>query len=238
MSGHSHFATIKRKKAANDAQKSRIFSKLAREISVAAKEGGGDPDTNATLRQVVEKAKSLNMPTDNIERAIRKGTGQEPGTSWEEMLLEAYGPGAAALLITAITDNRNRTAGEVRQILSRHRGKAVESGSVRWMFERKGILLVPTEEDREGVELAAIESGAEDIRDEGEGVLEVRCAAPDLDRVRTDLAARGFHAESASLAWVPSETVALEGKDAEDMEALLEGLDNHDDVQGIYTNWA
>ena len=174
MSGHSHFATIKHKKAAADAQRGKEFSKLAKEITIVARDGGGDPAANSNLRMVIEKARSINMPMVNVERAIKKGTGEEAGDQLEEIMVEAYGPGGIALLVSGITDNINRSMGEIKQALSKNQGKLVGEGAINWMFERKGVITIPTEgKDKDELELAVIEAGAEDINWLPDGFLEI-----------------------------------------------------------------
>ncbi len=239
MSGHSHFATIKHKKGAADAARSKIFSKLAREITVAAKEGGEDPETNSRLRTVMEKARSLNMPADNIERAIKKGAGAEEGAALEEILLEGYGPGGIALLIQGITDNKNRTLGEIKQILTRHQGKLVEGGAVRWMFEQKGVLVLrPETMSKEDLELAAIEAGAQDTSWTPEGLLEIYTDPSRIEEAKKSLEQKGIALESSGLQWVPKEPASTEQKVRNAAEKLFEELAENDSVQNIYSNLA
>lgn len=236
MSGHSHFSTIKHKKALTDAKRGKVFSKLSRVISIAAKEKGADPETNATLRMAIDKAKSANMPADNIERAIKKGAGGLAEESLEPVLFEAFGPGGIAVIIEGITDNKNRTLGEIRIILNQNNGKLSGEGSVKWMFERKGVLIISAkEEDKEVLELKIIEAGAEDIKQMEEG-LEVYTKPEDLDKVRSALEAKEIKPDSASLDWVPKEEVSLGDKEKESCEKLFEALDDNDAVQDVYSN--
>jgi YebC/PmpR family DNA-binding regulatory protein len=237
MSGHSHFKTVMHKKGAADAKRSQVFSKLAKELTVAAKEGGADPNANPRLRTVIDKARDANMPADNIERAIKKATGEGAG-QLEEMLIEAYGPGNIALLISAITDNRNRTLGEIKQILQKNHGKMVEGGAVRWLFEKKGVAAVNFAEipskDKDTLELQLIEAGAQDIRWSGQ-ILEAYAEPSDLSSLIEKLTAQGITAQT-SLGWIPKERAVLPTADTEAAQRLFEVLDDHDDVQGIYAN--
>lgn len=240
MSGHSHFATIKHKKGVADASRSKTFSKLAREITIAAKEGGESPETNSRLRTVIEKARSLNMPSDNIERAIKKGLGpEEGGAALEEMLLEGYGPGGIALLIQGITDNKNRTLGEIKQILAQYQGKLVEGGAVRWMFEQKGVIVAKQAgAAKDDLELAAIEAGAQDTSWNQEGLLEVYTEPSRLEQTKTALRQKGISLESSTLQWVPKEPVAIEQDARKKAEQLFEELADNDAVQNIYSTLA
>jgi len=237
MSGHSHWAGIKHKKGLADAKRSQVFSRLAKELTVAAKEGGADQETNPRLRTVTEKAREANMPSDNIERAIKKGTGEDTG-QLEELLLEAYGPGGTALLISAITDNKNRTLGEIKQILQKNQGKIVEGGGVRWLFERKGVATLepaqPPSYSKEQLELTAIEAGAEDFYWH-DGALDIYTTPAELGSLKTNLAAQGLE-PATSLDWVPKEHRTLAETDKEAAERLFEALDEQDDVQDIYAN--
>jgi YebC/PmpR family DNA-binding regulatory protein len=237
MSGHSHWAGIKHKKGLADAKRSQAFSKLAKELTVAAKEGGADPSANPRLRTVIEKAREANMPIDNIDRAVKKATGADAG-QLEEILIEAYGPGSVAFLISGITDNKNRTLGELKQILTKNKGKMVEGGAVRWLFELKGIATVdfsqapPT--DKDDLELQLIEAGAQDIR-WNDQILEIYADASVLSSLSEKIASQGMLAQ-ASLGWIPKERTTLSEADAEATERLFEALDDHDDVQDIYAN--
>lgn len=239
MSGHSKWSTIKHKKAATDKKRADVFSKMGRAITIAARQGGGDLDTNYTLRSTVEKARGLNMPKDNIERAIKKGTGELAGEALEELLMEAYGPGGVALLIEVVTDNRNRSAGDVRHILSKHSGKLATGGSVQWLFERQGVLAFEegtvTQEGRDEFELAAIDGGATDIAWDEERPL-VYTTPDNLQPLQKALASYGE--SEASLEWYAKDNVALGEKEQEQLERIFEELDENDDVQGVYTNAA
>ncbi|HUW63666.1 MAG TPA: YebC/PmpR family DNA-binding transcriptional regulator [Spirochaetia bacterium] len=237
MSGHSKWATIKRKKAKVDATRGKIFTRLAREIIVAAREGGGDPEANFRLKSAIARAKEANIPGENIARAIARGTGEGGGASFEEVVYEGYGPGGVAILVQALTDNKNRTAAEMRHMFSRHGGNLGEAGCVGWMFEPKGLL----ELDREGVSLEeddlllmALEAGAEDFRAE-EDVFEVVTEPVALEAVREKLVGQGL-AFAGELTMVPSATVTVEGKVAEQVVELLELLEEYDDVQNVYAN--
>lgn len=239
MSGHSKWSTIKHKKAATDKKRGDAFSKMARLITIAARSGGGDLDTNYTLRSVVEKARALNMPKDNIERAVKKGTGELAGEQLEELLMEAYGPGGAALLVEVVTDNRNRSAGDIRHILSQHGGKLATSGSVQWLFERQGVLQMASGAitDRDEFELSAIDAGAADIAWEEDRVL-IYTSPEQLQSLQKALSAQGHTQTEASLEWYAKDAVTLDEKSQEQLERLFEALDDHDDVQGVYTNAA
>lgn len=237
MSGHSKWSTIKRKKAKVDAQRGKIFTKLIKEITIAAREGGGDPEANPRLRTAIEAAKAANMPMANIERAIKRGTGELPGVSYEEAIYEAYGPGGVALLIEVLTDNKKRTVAEVRHLVTKHNGSMGEAGSVSWQFEKKGLIQVPAEgTDEEEVLAVAIEAGAEDLRRE-DGFYEIVTAPDQLERVRRALEDSGVPLENASLTMYPTTTVKVEGKEAEQLLKLMDALEEHDDVQNIYSNF-
>jgi len=236
MSGHSHWAGIKHKKGLADVKRSKTFSKMAKEITVATKEGGGTPEFNSKLRLAIEKAKALNMPADNIERAIKRGSGELEGIQLESVIFEAYGPGGSAIIVEGITDNKNRTLGEIKQIFNQNGGKLVNEGAVRWLFERKGVVTVPSQEkNKEGLEMTAIEAGAEDIywRDEA---LDVYTKPEDLEKVKKKLENKNIEIEAASLDWVAKEQIELEEKDKQVCQKLFESLDENDAVQEIYSN--
>ena len=242
MSGHSHWSSIKHKKEITDAKKSKNFSKLSHLISVSAREGGKDMNFNPRLKMAVDKARSFNVPADKIERAIKKGTGEIKGMILEEITYEAYGPGGVAIIIEAITDNKNRSLGNVKQILAQDGGKLANEGSVKWMFERKGcIVLQITDQhehinkDRDEWELLVIESGAEDIDWENQS-LNVYVKVEDLEKTRKGLESKNIKIESASLDWVAKEKVKLEEKENEKCQKLFEALDDDDMVQDIYSN--
>jgi len=235
MSGHSHWATIRRKKAATDAKKGKIFSKLAKDIILAAQQGGGDPDANYTLRAAVDAAKAANMPKDNIERAIKRGTGELPGISYERLTYEGYGPHGIAILVDVVTDNRNRTSAELRKIFSTRGGKM--EGSVAWMFEAKGLITVPADaiDEDELLELA-IDAGADDMA-RSDNVFEITTSPQQFSKVKQALLDRGISPEVAELTRLPQQLIKLEGEAAQKVMALLEELQDHDDVQNVYTNF-
>lgn len=241
MSGHSHWHSIKYKKSLTDAKKSKIFSKVAREITLAAREGGGSPEFNSKLRLVIETARSLNMPADNIEKSVKRGTGEIQGEILEPFLFEAYGPGNIAVLIEGITDNKNRSLGEIKQIINRHHGKMVAEGAVRWMFEKKCCLALDLQnqneelKDKEKLELAAIEAGALDIYWH-DNFLDVYTKTEDLERVKKNLEDRGIKIDSTSLEWAAKEIITLDEKQKEEAEKLFEALDENETVQEIYSN--
>ncbi|MFA5207612.1 MAG: YebC/PmpR family DNA-binding transcriptional regulator [Candidatus Paceibacterota bacterium] len=236
MSGHSHFHNIKIKKGAEDAKRSKIFSKLSKEISVAAKDGGSDTTFNAKLRSVVEKAKAMNMPADSIDKAVKKGSGELEGFTYEEFLLEAYGPGGSAVMIEGITDNKNRSLGEIKLLINQKGGKTVNEGGIKWMFEKKGVLSIDaTSKDKEDMELTAIEAGAEDIEWQ-ETTLYLYVKAEDLEKTKKALEEKGLKIESAALEWVPNETLEVDDDTKEKFQKFFEALDEHDDVQNVYTN--
>ncbi len=240
MSGHSHWQNIRAKKQSEDARKSKIFSKLSRLISIAAREGGG-PEENFKLRQAIEKAKEEDMPSDTIERAVKRGTGELGGVEYKEMTLEAYGPGKSAILIDVITDNRNRTVADIKQLLDKKGGKLAEPGSVRYLFERKGLLSLKLEkqperfQDKDELELEAIDAGAGDTAWEN-SFLEIYVPLKDLEQLKTGLDKKGLEIESSALGWKPKTEIQVSEEDKEKIEKLFEGLDENDDVQEIYSN--
>jgi YebC/PmpR family DNA-binding regulatory protein len=239
VSGHSKWSSIKHKKGAADAKRGKLFSKLSRAIIVATREGGPDPSANLALQNAIEKARSYSMPKDNIERAIAKGAGADAeGASFETVVYEGYGPEGVAVLVEALTDNRNRTASEVRHLFSKHGGNLGTTGAVAWQFERKGIVLVPAEGvDEDELVLVAADAGAEDVERDG-SAFQVTTAPADLVAVREALEAGGFSVDSAELSMVPSSTVAIgdEGT-ARKLMRLVEGLEDFDDVQDVYANF-
>jgi len=236
MSGHSKWSTIKHKKGAADAKRGKIFTKLIKEITVAARMGGGDVDANPRLRTAIQAAKSENMPKDNIERAIKKGTGELEGVNYEEMSYEGYGPGGAAVLVESLTDNKNRTVAEVRHIFSKLGGSLGENGCVAWMFDLKGYMAVTRDlVDEDQLMEAALEAGAEDVR-EDEGVFEVITAPADFEAVKTALETAKIPFTVAEVTMLPQNTTNLAGKEAEQMVRLMEMLEDCDDVQKVYTN--
>ena len=240
MSGHSKWSQIKHKKAITDAKKGKLFSKLSNLISVVARQKGGDPDTNPQLRLTIEKARSFNMPSENIERAIKKGLGELEGIKMEELTIEAYGPAGTALIIEALTDNKNRTVSEIKYLLSQHGGKMAEAGSVLWLFERKGAIVINSslaDTNKENLELLAIDCGAQDLRWQTQELLEIYTKAEDLEKVKRALEAKNVKLESFSLDWIPKNEVKIGNpKTKESLEKLLEALDEHQDVQEIYSN--
>lgn len=238
MSGHSKWAGIKHKKALVDAKRGKMFGKLGRAITVAAREGGGDPVHNATLAQAIVKAKDANMPHDNIDRAIKKGSGAgSDAETYQHLTYEGYGPNGVAVYVTALTDNKNRTAADVRYAFDRVGGKLGTDGSVSWMFERKGVIFVDAAgRDEEELMMTAIEAGADDVVSES-GVFEIRCEVTDFMTVRANLEAAGIVYSSAELTMIPKNTVALDESDARKTFRLLDALEDNDDVQEVYANF-
>jgi YebC/PmpR family DNA-binding regulatory protein len=239
MSGHSKWHSIRRQKGAADAKRGQLFSKLVRAIIVAAREGGPDPAANLALANAIEKARENSMPKDNIERAIARGSGTgADAAAYERVTYEGYGPGGVAVYVEALTDNRNRTAADVRHTFAKNDGNLGESGSVAWLFERKGVILVPAESvDEEELMLAAADAGAEDVVDEGSGY-QVTSAPDDLSSVREALAAAGIAFESAELTMLPKTTIRIEEEaDARKLVRLMEALEENDDVQDVYANF-
>jgi YebC/PmpR family DNA-binding regulatory protein len=238
VSGHSKWSTIRRKKEKTDAQRGRVFTKLIREISAAARVGGGDPTGNAGLRSAIEAARSANMPQENIERAIKKGTGELPGARYEEMIYEGYGPGGIAILLETLTDNKNRTTAEVRHIFSKYGGRLGEAGCVAWMFDQKGVITVPKEScGEDDVLAAALEAGAEDIKADEDDAFEVVTAPSDVEGVKQALEAAGIDWERAELTRVPRSVVKVEGKTAEQLLRLMSFFEDQEDVQHTYANF-
>jgi len=238
MSGHSHWHSIKYQKGAADAKKSEAFSKVTRQIAVAARESGGDPVTNSKLRLAIEQAKLLNMPSDNIERAIKRGTGEVEGAKLETVTFEAYGPGGIAIIIEGITDNKNRALGEIKQILNQYEGKLAEGGSVKWLFERKGVIIADREQltrDKEEIELKLIEAGAEDIFWHN-NTIDIYAKIGDLESVKKNLEGQNIKIENASLDWVAKEQISVSEKEKEVAQKLFEVLDEAESVQEIYSN--
>jgi YebC/PmpR family DNA-binding regulatory protein len=237
LSGHSKWSTIKRKKAVTDARRGKIFTQVIREITVAAKMGGGSPETNARLRFAIDKAKACNMPADNIKRAIQKGTGELPGVNYEDAIYEAYGPGGVAIIIETVTDNKNRTISDIRHILERTNGKLAMSGSVSFQFHKKGIILVPKSVVPEDDLLTIIlDAGAEDMKIEGDEYYIV-CTPDSFEMVRKTVEAKSIKIESAEIQLIADNTVKVEGKDAENVLKLLEVLEEYDDVQKVHANF-
>jgi len=236
VAGHNKWSKIKRKKAVNDARRGAQFTKLIREITVAAREGGGDPEYNARLRLAVDTAKSQSMPAENIERAIKKGTGELAGVSYEEVTYEGYGPGGVALFIECLTDNTNRSVADVRHALGKHDGSLGTDGSVAWQFDRKGqIVIDATRYTEDAVFEAAIEAGAQDVERDGDEFI-VTAEPSDFSAVQQGLDAAGIEASSAELTRIAKSEIAVGGKDAEKLIRLLEMLDELDDVQKVHSN--
>lgn len=236
MSGHSKWATTKRKKAVIDAKRGKIFTKLIKEITVAARQGGGDPDGNPRLRLVVDNAKAANMPMDNIERAIKKATGEVEGANYLELTYEGYGPGGIAVLIESVTDNKNRTVAEIRHLFSKYGGALGESGSVAWMFERKGIISLPQQGKSEDDLMELIlEAGAENILLEEE-YFEITTAVEDFENVRKTIIDANLNIDNASLQWRAKNIIEVSGETAEKLMKLIEMIEDFDDVQNVYSN--
>ena len=241
MSGHSHSKKIKHAKELTDQKKGQMFSKMARAVSVAVKQGGSNPEINSKLKVIIETARSLNMPRENIERAIKQATGGIEGANLEEVLFEAYGPGGTTIIIEGITDNKNRTLGEIKQILGQHGGKLVGEGSVKWMFERKGCIIIDTQSQmpdvnsKENLELSSIEAGADDIYWQ-ENILNIYTKPESLEEVKKNLEAKNIKIDSASLDWVAKEEISADEKTKEACQKLFEALDENEAVQEIYSN--
>ena len=237
MSGHSKWSTIKRKKAATDAKRGKIFTQLIRELTIAARAGGGNPDANPRLRLAMDNARSQNMPGANIERAIKKGTGELQGESYEEIRYEGYGPGGTAVMVDALTDNRNRTVGEIRHLFTKYGGNLGANGCVSYLFEQRGVLVFETETlDSDALMEAAIEAGADDL-DEESGTFEVRTDPHEFEAVKRALESKGWSPWNAEISMLPQTTVNLGGGEAQSMLKLFEALDDHDDVKQVYANF-
>lgn len=237
MSGHSKWAKIKRKKSIGDQQRGKLFSKLIKEITVAARNGGGNPDLNARLRQVIDKGKEANMPADNIKRAIQKGIGELEGASYEEITYEGYGPGGIAILVRTLTDNKKRTAADVRSIFSKFGGNMGDTGCVGWLFQKKGVILVDKKNiDEEKMFSIALDAGAEDVKTE-ENTYEVQTTAEKFEEVKANLQKNNVTINSAEISLVPSTVVPLKEKEAEHCLHLVEAFEEHDDVQDVYANF-
>ncbi len=236
MAGHSKWANIKHRKGAQDAKRGKIFTKVIKELTVAARIGGGDPDTNPRLRTAIDKAKQANMPKDNVDRAIKKGSGDLDGVSYEEGLFEGYGPGGVALIVEFLTDNRTRTVADVRHCFSKYGGNLGVSGSVAFLFDRKGLISFSADNDFDQIFEIALEAGAEDVKDE-EDVYEVITEPEDFIQVREAMAAADLEWETAETTMIPQNQVMLEGKPAETMLKLMDALEDNDDVQNVYANF-
>ncbi len=237
MSGHSRWSQIKRKKGKTDVQRGKLFSKILREITVAARNGGGDPKGNLRLKAAMESAKAANMPADNVKRAVQKGTGELPGEQYEEITYEGYGPGGVAVMLRVLTDNKNRTGPEVRHVFEKNSGRMGTAGCVAWMFDRRGTISVDAQRVKEDELLEhALEAGATDVK-QVEKVFEVATAPDDVEAVRQTLEGRGVPVVDAQVDMVPQSTVRVEGKDAAAVLRLIEALEEQDDVQSVYSNY-
>lgn len=237
MSGHSKWATIKHKKAATDAKRGAAFTKVIREITSSAKSGGGNPETNIALRAAIDRAKGINMPSSNIENAIKKGTGELPGVIYEEFTFDAYGPGGVALMVVGLTDNKNRTTAEIRNLLNKKNGNLATPGSTSYLFSKKGFISIEQNKTTEDELMnIALDAGAEDIKLEGE-YFEITCDIADLEKVKGALKAKNIPMITAEMTMVPSTTVRVEGNEATQLLALMEGLEDHEDVQNVYANF-
>lgn len=238
MSGHSKWANIKRKKGANDAIRGKITTKIGREITIAVRMGGGDPTGNMRLKLALSKAKANNIPKDNINRAIQKGLGATEGAGYEELMYEGYGPGGTAVMLDILTDNRNRTAADVRHLFSKHGGNLGQDGCVAWMFKQKAVFLVDKEtfDDEDALMEIVLDAGAEDMKSEDE-VFEITAEPDAFDAIESALAEKGIETASAEVTMVPDNTVKLAGKDAEKMQQLIDALEDNDDVQNVYSNY-
>ena len=237
MSGHSKWASIKHKKGALDAKRGRIFTRLIKELTVAARAGGGDPDMNPRLRTIIADAKAQNMPAENIKRAIRRGTGEEPGVSYEEAQYEAYGPGGAAVIIDVLTDNKNRTVGELRHTLIKHGGTLAETNAVAWMFSKRGYIVIEkSKADEETLMAAVLDAGGDDLRDD-EDNWEVLTTPEAFPAVHDAVKKLGIETATAEVSMLPQNYVKLEGKTAQSMLRLMEALDEHDDIRHVWSNF-
>lgn len=236
MSGHSKWSTIKRKKAATDARKGQLFTKIARELTIAAREGGGDPDVNFRLRLVIDKARQANMPKDSTERAIKRGTGEIEGEAYQEIRYECYGPHGVALILDILTDNRNRAVAGIRRLLTRGGGSLGETGSVTWLFDQKGLIIIEAEgEEAEGFALQAIDAGADDVRI-GNGLVETYTKPVDFQKIKETLEKEGVPFSSAEITMVPKTLTQLGEKETIQIMHLIEGLEDLEDVQQVYSN--
>lgn len=236
MSGHSKWHTIKHKKGAADAKRGKVFTRIIKELTVAARNGGGDADSNPRLRTIIAEAKSVNMPSDNIKRAIRRGTGEEEGVSYDEVTYEGYGPGGVAILVDTLTDNRNRTVGEIRHMFSKYGGNLGEANSVGWMFDKKSHILVDKSKvDEDSLMDAALNAGADDLKDDG-SAWEIVAPPDSHTAVLEAVKALGFEPDTAEIAMMPQNYVKLEGKQAQQMLKLMEALEDHDDTRNVWSN--
>ncbi len=238
MSGHNKWSTIKHKKSKADAKRGKLFTKIIRELTTAAREGGGDPEGNPRLRAAIQAAKAANMPAENITKAIQRGTGELPGVAYEEVVYEGYGPGGVAVMLQVLTDNRNRTTAEIRHLFGKHGGNLGESGCVSYLFKKQGYLILPKSAGSEDAVMEAVlEAGAEDFFAEDPELYEVYTAPEDLHKVKAALEQRGFSVEQAKVEMVPTTQVRLEDKRADQMIRLMEAFEDHDDVQNVWANF-
>jgi YebC/PmpR family DNA-binding regulatory protein len=237
MSGHSKWATIKHKKGAADAKRGKVFTRIIKELTVAARNGGGDPGSNPRLRTIIADAKAVNMPADNIKKAIQRGTGELPGVTYEEVTYEGYGPGGAALIIECMTDNKNRTVGEIRHTLEKHNGNLATTNAVAWMFSKKGYIVVEKKAaDEEKLLSAALDAGADDMADDGDN-WEITSDPGSFEAVRDAVKAIGVEPATAQVAMLPQNYVKLQGKEASQMIKLMEVLEEHEDTQHVWSNF-
>ena len=238
MSGHSKWASIKHKKAAIDAKRGQLYTKLIKELTVSAKDGGSNPETNTKLRNSIDRAKSLGMPWDNIDRAIKRGTGELPGVIYETIIYEGYGPAGVAIMVEALTDNKNRASAEIRNIFSKKNGNMAGSGSVSWLFQKKGYILVDkTQAKEDDLMNVVLEAGAEDLKSDDEKNFEVFAKPADLEAVKKALENKKIKFESAEVTMIPTTTVKVTGTDAKLLLDLVESLEEHEDVQNVYANF-
>jgi YebC/PmpR family DNA-binding regulatory protein len=237
MSGHSKWASIKHKKGALDAKRGKIFTRIIKELTVAARAGGGDPDMNPRLRTIIADAKAQNMPAENIKRAIRRGTGEEPGVSYEEAQYEAYGPGGAAVIMDVLTDNKNRTVGELRHMLTKHGGTLAEANAVAWMFSKRGYIVIEKSKAAEETLMAAVlDAGADDLRDDGDN-WEVLTSPETFNDVHEAVKKLGIPTETAEISMIPQNYLKLEGKQAQQMIKLMDALDDQEDIRHVWSNF-
>ena len=237
MSGHSKWSTIKRKKAKADAERGRVFTRLIKEITVAARTGGGDEEANHRLRSAIVAAKGANMPSSNIEKAIKKGTGELPGVTYEEAVYEGYGPGGAAIMVEVLTDNKNRTVAEIRHIFTKYNGNLGENGCVAWMFEKKGVITVKAgEHSEDDLLMIVMEAGADDL-DQDDDTFEITSEPGQLEKIKQELLDNGVTVENAEITMYPKNTVKIEGGNAESLLKLMDALEDQEDIQNLYSNF-
>ncbi|MBI1975886.1 MAG: YebC/PmpR family DNA-binding transcriptional regulator [Candidatus Omnitrophica bacterium] len=237
MSGHSKWASIKHKKAAADAQRGKVFTKVIKELTQAAREGGGDPNGNPRLRLALEKAREANMPKDNITQAVKRGTGELPGVTYESVTYEGYGSGGVAILVQVLTDNKNRAAAEIRNLFSKKNGNMGAPGSVAWMFHQKGLILVDKKVNEDELMTLALDNGAEDFKSDDPESYEITTTPGDFEKVKQSLVAKGIHPKYAEVTMIPANTVKVEGGAARQVLDLVQALEDHDDVQNVYANF-